>query len=69
MNFVSNRWNILPCIRLCVCLRVNYSSGTIISLYMYLSSDVEVAGLVLGEDGEELSDTGVEIIGHLFLGN
>jgi hypothetical protein len=36
---------------------------------MYLSSDVEVAGLVLWEDSEELSDAGVEIIGHLFLGS
>ena len=34
---------------------------------IYLSSDVEVAGLVFWEDSEELSDTGVEIVGHLFL--
>ena len=34
---------------------------------MYLSSNIQVAGLVLWEDGEELSDTEVEIIGHFFL--
>ena len=33
----------------------------------HFSSDVEVAGLVLGEDSEKLSDTRVEIISHLYL--
>ena len=46
-------------------LRLVYSAH--VHMYMYLSSNIQVAGLVLWEDGEELSDTEVEIIGHFLL--